>query len=74
MPNLDEYLTVTEAARYVGCSVNTLRNWHASGKLVVHRHPLNNYRLFKISELDRLLKRVEKSIHEPTSKKRKRAK
>ena len=33
----------------------------AAGKLPVHRHPLNNYRLFKVSDLDKLLRMTEQS-------------
>lgn len=58
MPKLDEYLTIGEAAEYLGVCQNTLRNWGASGKVVEYRHPLNNYRLYKKSNLDRLLKKV----------------
>ena len=61
MPKLDEYLRIKEAAAYVGVAPNTLRNWEAAGKLTVYRHPLNNYRLFRTSDLDRLLKTTERS-------------
>jgi MerR family transcriptional regulator, copper efflux regulator len=52
MPKLDEYLHITEAARYVGVCINTLRNWEAAGKLRVYRNPLNRYRLYKVTDLD----------------------
>lgn len=58
MPKLDEYLQISEAAEYLGVSRNTLRNWDMLGKLPVYRHPVNNYRLFKVSDLDKLLKRL----------------
>ena len=61
MPKLDEYLTVKEAAEYLGVAKNTMRNWDEAGKIPVHRHPVNNYRLFKVSDLDKLLKRAERS-------------
>jgi len=59
MPKLDEYLRISEAAAYLGVCGNTLRNWEAAGKITVHRHPLNNYRLFKVSDLNNLLKITE---------------
>jgi len=68
MPKLDEYLRIKKAAEYLGVARNTLRNWEAAGKIQVYRHPLNNYRLFKISDLDQLLKRTEGSA---TRRKRK---
>jgi len=41
---LDDYLHITEAAKYVGVCINTLRNWETAGKLRVYRNPLNRYR------------------------------
>ena len=59
MPKLDEYLQIAEAAEYLGVCQNTLRNWGAAGKVVEHRHPVNNYRLYTAKDLDRLLTKVE---------------
>jgi excisionase family DNA binding protein len=70
MPKLDEYLKIKDAAEYLGVHQNTLRNWEASGKLKVHRHPLNRYRLFKISDLDKLLKKTEQSSQKSRRKPR----
>jgi len=70
MPNLDEYLHITEAAKYVGVCINTLRNWEATGKLRVHRNPMNGYRLYKVSDLDALLRQVRLSGTKPKRKPR----
>ena len=40
---------------------NTLRNWGRDGKITEHRHPVNNYRLYKKTDLDRLLREAEKA-------------
>lgn len=61
MPKLHEYLRIKEAAEYLGVAANTLRNWEAAGKISVYRHPVNNYRLFKVNELDKLLRKTEQS-------------
>lgn len=61
MPRLDEYLRIKEAAEYLGVCQNTLRNWEHSGKIRVHRHPVNNYRLFKVSDLAQLLNTAQRS-------------
>ncbi len=61
MEKLDEFLRIKEAARYLGVSPNTLRNWGRSQKINEHRHPVNNYRLYKKSELQRLLRKLEQS-------------
>lgn len=59
---LDSYLTIKEAASFLGVSPNTLRNWGRDGKIFMHRNPINGYRLFKLADLETLLKETEKSI------------
>ena len=49
---LSDYLRISEAAEYLGVSPNTLRNWERAGKIVAHRHPVNDYRLFQREDLD----------------------
>ena len=61
MNNLQDYMTIKEAAEYMGVTPNTLRNWGRDGKIKERRNPLNGYRLYKKSELDRLLKKIERS-------------
>ena len=61
MTKLDSYLTVKDAAKYLGVSPNTLRNWGREGKVPMHRNPLNGYRLFKTQDLDALVQEIEKS-------------
>ena len=46
------YVRVKEAAGILGVSPNTVRAWGTDGKITEHRHPMNNYRLFKRSELE----------------------
>lgn len=46
------YLTVQQAAAYVGVSAQTLRRWDSEGKLRSVRHPGNNYRYYKRSDLE----------------------
>jgi excisionase family DNA binding protein len=61
MQILGNYLTVKQAAAYLGVSANTLRNWGREGQIVERRHPINNYRLYKKTDLDRLVRKVERS-------------
>ena len=56
MDKLDGYFRIKEAAEYLGVSPNTLRNWGRDGKIAEHRHPMNNYRLYKKTDLTRLLR------------------
>lgn len=53
--NLDEYLTVSEAAALLGVSASTLRNWDRAEKLKARRHPINKYRLYRRDELEALI-------------------
>lgn len=54
------YLRIKAAAAVLGVSVNTLRNWERSGKLVAYRHPVNGHRLYRREDLDALLASVER--------------
>lgn len=55
MAKLNEFLTVSEAAKYLGVSPNTLRNWGRDGKVNERRHPVNGYRLYAVADLDKIL-------------------
>jgi DNA (cytosine-5)-methyltransferase 1 len=61
MTRLDEFVTVKEASEFLGVSPNTLRNWHRDGKIPVYRNPISNYRLFKKTDLEELLRQIEAS-------------
>jgi MerR family copper efflux transcriptional regulator len=56
-----DYLRIKEAARVIGVSEATLRNWGKQGKIKVHRNPLNGYRLFKRSDLEAVLIALKRS-------------
>lgn len=49
-----DYLTVNQAAHYLGVSAQTLRRWDSEGKLKSVRHPGNGYRFYKRSDLEPL--------------------
>lgn len=60
MNNFKGYIRVKEASEVLGVSVMTLHRWDARGKLKSFRHPINNYRLYKMNELEGLLERISK--------------
>lgn len=62
MLNIRNYLTIKEAAAFLGVSPNTLRNWERAGKIPTYRHPVNGYRLYKKVELQALLGAIEQSV------------
>lgn len=47
-----DYLTVQQAATYLGVSIQTLRRWDASGRLKPLRHPVNGYRFYRRADLE----------------------
>jgi excisionase family DNA binding protein len=57
---LTEYLHTAAAAEYLGVAQNTIRKWAARGDIPMHRNPVNGYRLFKRSDLEKLLKKAAK--------------
>jgi excisionase family DNA binding protein len=59
--NLREYLRIKDAAALLGISEGTLRNWSKQGKIKVHMHPINGYRLYKKEDLQGLLAAVRRS-------------
>ena len=58
----DEFLTVKETAARLGVSPNTIRAWGSVGKIPEYRHSLNNYRMFKVEDVEQLRKQIEKPV------------
>ena len=59
LERLDEYMTVGQAASFLGVSPSTLRNWDRTGKVKAARHPVNGYRLYRRDELQRLMEQIK---------------
>lgn len=57
MANL--YITIKQASKILGVSPLTLRNWDNNGKLKAHRHPMNNYRVYKMEDLEGVIGEIE---------------
>lgn len=53
------YFSIKEAAEILGVSPLTLRNWDKSGKFKAQRHPMNNYRVYKLSALEGIIRDIE---------------
>ncbi len=56
-----KYLKIKEAAEFLGVSQLTLRNWDKRKKLASYRHPVNNYRLYRLPDLEKFLEKIEKT-------------
>ena len=57
-----KYLTVKEVARLLGITPLTVRNWDKKGQLIAYRNPINNYRLYKIEDVEELIRKIETPI------------
>jgi excisionase family DNA binding protein len=60
MKNLQNLMTIAQAAEYIGVTPLTLRNWDKTGKLQAVRNPLNGYRMYDKEELDKFLALLQK--------------
>ncbi|HEY4506993.1 MAG TPA: helix-turn-helix domain-containing protein [Candidatus Paceibacterota bacterium] len=56
-----KYLTVNEVAKIFGVTPLTIRNWDKKGALIAHRNPVNNYRVYKIEDVESLMKGIEEN-------------
>lgn len=55
------YLSIHEAAKMLGVTPLTLRNWDKRGILAAYRNPVNNYRVYRTDQIELFLRRLENS-------------
>ncbi len=55
----EDFVLVKEAASMLGVCPNTIRAWGAAGKLEEYRHPINDYRMYKRKDLEKLIKKMQ---------------
>lgn len=56
-----QFLSVQEVANLFGVTPLTVRNWDKRGALIAHRNPVNNYRVYKIEDVEDLMRKMENS-------------
>jgi excisionase family DNA binding protein len=56
-----QYLTIKKASKLLHVTPLTLRNWDKRGKLRAWRHPINNYRVYRLDQIEEFLRRLEGS-------------
>lgn len=56
---MKKFLTIQEAAEFLNVSSSTLRNWDKQKKLVPDRHPINNYRVYRIEKLEAFISDIK---------------
>ncbi|MFA6405081.1 MAG: MerR family DNA-binding transcriptional regulator [Candidatus Paceibacterota bacterium] len=55
-------ISIKDAAKMLGVSSLTLRNWDKNGKLPAYRHPMNNYRVYKVEDINKLIDDIDYSV------------
>ncbi|OHA23897.1 MAG: hypothetical protein A3B11_02045 [Candidatus Taylorbacteria bacterium RIFCSPLOWO2_01_FULL_44_26] len=53
-----QLISIKKAADLLGITPLTLRNWDKNGKLKALRHPINNYRVYKRQDIEKLLEEI----------------
>lgn len=52
-------VTVKEAAKLFGVTIETIRRWDRVGKLKAIRHPMNNYRIYRLIDLQKIANKID---------------
>jgi len=55
------YLTVKNAAKLLHVTPLTLRNWDKRGVLKPYRNPANNYRFYRLEQIEGFLRQLEQT-------------
>ena len=56
-----KYLTIKQASKLLHVTPLTLRNWDKKGILKPYRNPANNYRVYRLDQIESFLRRLESS-------------
>jgi DNA (cytosine-5)-methyltransferase 1 len=61
MDKISDYLTMTQAAEFLGVRVQTLNMWLRTGRIKSYQHPMANYRLYSKEDLEDILRTLKES-------------
>ena len=61
-PVSTKLLKIKDVSRLLGVSEATLRRWDRDGRFVANRHPLNNYRLYRAADVQRLVWQIAEVV------------
>lgn len=59
MFNFRDYLTIKDAAEFIGVAPNTLRNWEREKRITTYSAPFNKRRLYKKDDLESYLNNIK---------------
>lgn len=57
----ERYLSVREVSKILGVTPLTLRNWDKKRHLVAFRNPVNNYRMYRYSDIHSFIAQMQSS-------------
>ena len=57
--DMKKYLSISQAAKILNVSPETLRRWDNSGKFKTVRHPINNYRVYSEEQVTNLVQELQ---------------
>ena len=66
---LPQLISIKKAAEIIGVTPLTLRNWDRDGKLKALRHPMDNYRVYRRQDIEKLILSINETSGRPTAKK-----
>ncbi len=52
-------ISIKEASEMLNVSKLTLRNWDRDGKLTALRHPINNYRVYQLEDIEKIINQIK---------------
>ncbi len=55
---MDDYLGIKEARKILKTTAATLHRWEKFGKIKSYRHPMNNYRYYKIEDINKIINKI----------------
>jgi len=64
-----KYLTIKQASKLLHVTTLTLRNWDKKGIIKPYRNPANNYRVYRLDQIENFLRRLESSRAQQTRRK-----
>lgn len=64
-----KYISIQQASRLLGVTPLTLRNWDKRGMLTAYRNPVNNYRVYRLDQIELFLRKMENSKNQTGARK-----
>ena len=59
---MKKYLSISQAAKILNVSTETLRRWDNNGKFKTIRHPINNYRVYSEEQVANLVQELQMEL------------